>query len=693
MKKLLLISALILIMTTTTVFGKKLKAKDLTGKSKRWLTREVVYIITPIEKDAFLRLDTEFERERFIKGFWKQRDPNPNTEENEFKIEHYKRIKYANKHYGKESPGPGWRSEMGKMHIILGKPNQATSYINSTGIYPTIIWFYSNLGIRGIPNSFNIVFFRPDVGGEYKLYSPVRHGPAALLTNYMGGITDYNRAYLELHNIEQEVANISLSLLPEESGHATSPSITSEVLVHSKIPKIPHDKAYDSFAKNFLNFKGDVKVSHMENFVKNNSMVKTLYHNENYGYVHLLIEPEKLTIEKGDEFLYTTIEVHGNIYNEKNENVYKYSKKIPVKMGADKFNSIQKKRFSFQDMFPLLTGKYRYHFLLMNLAGKEFTSVEGKIVVPKVSNSPKITSLIIGNKKVSMPNFKSRLKPYVINGTQIVPSPKSDFNSFDTLFIYTQLIGLDEKNLEDSILEYSIKSLKTKNIVLKKGKLLKNLKENSDIFEEFSLKDIPADFYSLNVKLKNKSGDILTEMKTDFYIAITRLSRPWVMSMPTTTKKLANAKINSALGKQYFNLNKVDKSLSFFKKAYYYNPDSLEYKIDYINNLLKLKRYKETKSLVAPFLNGKYRNKFLLISAKISFILKDYNVAINLFSDYLKHYGSNVEVLNMLGECYIRLGDKKGAINTLKQSLKKLPKQPKIIKTLKKLEDVNNVKK
>ncbi len=329
----------------------------------------------------------------------------------------------------------------------------------------------------------------------------------------------------------------------------------------------------------------------------------------------------------------------------------------------------------------------------MNLAGKEFTSVEGKIVVPKVSNSPKITSLIIGNKKVSMPNFKSRLKPYVINGTQIVPSPKSDFNSFDTLFIYTQLIGLDEKNLEDSILEYSIKSLKTKNIVLKKGKLLKNLKENSDIFEEFSLKDIPADFYSLNVKLMNKSGNILTEQKTDFYIAITRLSRPWVMSMPTTTKKLANAKINSALGKQYFNLNKVDKSLSFFKKAYYYNPDSLEYKIDYINNLLKLKRYKETKSLVAPFLNGKYRNKFLLISAKISFILKDYNVAINLFSDYLKHYGSNVEVLNMLGECYIRLGDKKGAINTLKQSLKKLPKQPKIIKTLKKLEDVNNVKK
>ena len=693
MKKKFLIFMIIFIMVVSSVMAKKIKLKDLPLKSRQWYKRDAKYIITDVEKETFLQLETEFEREKFIKGFWKERDPDPNTEENEFKTEHYERIRYANKHYGKESPGPGWRSEMGRMHILLGKPNQANSYINSTGIYPTIIWFYSNLGISGVPNSFNIVFFRPDVGGEYKLYSPVRHGPASLLTNYMGGITDYNKAYNELSRIEMDVANISLSLIPSESAHSFTPSITSEVLVHSKIPKIPHDKAYDSYAKNFLNFKGDVKVSHMENFIKNSSMIKGLYHDQNYGFVHLLIEPEKLTIEKSKGFLYTIIEIHGNIYNEKKKNVYKYSKKIPVKLDADKLSLIEKKRFSFQDMFPLLPGNYTYHFLLMNLAGKEFTSAEGKITIPAKNNSIKITSIILGNKKVDNKKYRSRLKPFVLDGAQLVPSAKNDFNSFETMYAYTQVVGLDKEKTKDHSLHYSIVKVGGEKAVLEKKISIKDLSSDSNIFEEFLLKKLPPEFYSLHVNIKDKAGKILAENKADFYIAIKHLSRPWVMSVPVHSNKAAHAKIYSTLGKQYYNLNQTAKSLVLFEKAFRLNTLSVEYKLDYINNLLKLKQYKKTKQLIAPLLTGKNRNKFLLISAKISFVLKDYNSAIKLFTDYLTYFGGNVEVFNMLGECYVRIGNKDAAINILKQSIEKLPKQPKILKTLKQLEEAKNVKK
>ena len=88
---------------------KKLSPKDLSPVYEKWLEEEVVYIITPKERDVFLQLQTDREREIFIKAFWKQRDPNPNAPENEFKEEHNRRISYANKTFGRESPGPGWR--------------------------------------------------------------------------------------------------------------------------------------------------------------------------------------------------------------------------------------------------------------------------------------------------------------------------------------------------------------------------------------------------------------------------------------------------------------------------------------------------------------------------------------------------------------------------------------------------------
>jgi len=692
MKKKILLLLMVFILIISAVEAKKMKIKDLPRKSRLWLTRDVVYIISPLEKEVFLQLETEFEREKFIEGFWKQRDPNPNTEENEFKIEHYKRLRYANKHYGKESPGPGWRSEMGRIHILLGKPQQINKYLNSTGIYPTVIWFYSNLGIRGLPNSFNIVFFKKNTGGDYRLYSPVRYGPAELLTNYMGDVNDYNRAYLELHNIEQEVANISLSLLPEESAHATSPSINSEVLLHSKIPKIPYNRAYDNYAKNFLNFKGDVQVSHMENYIKSFSMVKGFYDNKDYGFAHILIEPEKLTIEKAKDALYTIIEVHGNIYNEKNKNIYKYSKKIPVKLKTSQLDAIQKKRFSFQDVFPLLTGKYRYHFLLMNLAGKEFTSVEGKLIIPHETKKAKISTLTLSNRVAETSKYINRLKPFVIKGTQIVPSAKNDFNSFDSLHLYFQITGLTREIIDSAIIEYSIIGLKKKNIVFKLSKSLKSFNSSLNFFDKIQLKKIPADFYSIRVVLKNREGKVLSKIKEDFYIAITNIIRPWVMSAPATSKLDAQARVYSALGKQLFSLNKLEKSLYYFEKAFHTDKTSLIFAIDYINNLLKLKRYSKAKSIILPLLSGKHRNKFLLISAKISFVLKDYNEAIKLFNDYLTHFGSKVEILNMLAECYIRTGKVSDAITILKKSLKKLPNQPKIKITIKKLEDIKNAK-
>ena len=96
---------------------------DRLPKSHRdWLEREVVYIITDRENDVFLSLESFDERQRFIEAFWRKRDPNRTTPENEFRIEHYRRIDYANTFLGRETFLEGWQTDRGRYYIILGEP-------------------------------------------------------------------------------------------------------------------------------------------------------------------------------------------------------------------------------------------------------------------------------------------------------------------------------------------------------------------------------------------------------------------------------------------------------------------------------------------------------------------------------------------------------------------------------------------
>jgi len=91
----------------------------------RWLEEDVAYIIDPVERNAFDRLRTDEEREHFIEQFWQRRDPTPNTIDNEFKEEHYRRIAYANSRWGTEDT-PGWTTDLGRAYILYGPPDERT---------------------------------------------------------------------------------------------------------------------------------------------------------------------------------------------------------------------------------------------------------------------------------------------------------------------------------------------------------------------------------------------------------------------------------------------------------------------------------------------------------------------------------------------------------------------------------------
>lgn len=92
---------------------------ELKDVYKKWLNNDVPYLITDEEKKAFKALATDEERENFIEQFWRRRDPNPDTEENEFREQYYERVAYANEHF--TSGIPGWKSDRGRTYIAWGQ--------------------------------------------------------------------------------------------------------------------------------------------------------------------------------------------------------------------------------------------------------------------------------------------------------------------------------------------------------------------------------------------------------------------------------------------------------------------------------------------------------------------------------------------------------------------------------------------
>jgi len=179
---------------------------ELKQAYKKWLENDVAYIITNEERKAFKALATDEERENFIESFWRRRDPDPDTEENEYREEYYERIAYANEKF--TSGIPGWKTDRGRVYIAWGKPDsiesrpaggayERPSYEGggSTTTYPFEIWFYRHL--EGVGDGLEIEFVDPSGTGEYRMArdanekDALRMVPGAgLTTGEQLGLTD-----------------------------------------------------------------------------------------------------------------------------------------------------------------------------------------------------------------------------------------------------------------------------------------------------------------------------------------------------------------------------------------------------------------------------------------------------------------------------------------------------------------------
>jgi GWxTD domain-containing protein len=125
MKPVYLLSLLLVTFLVPADDKRKLQ-KELSETFKAWIERDVRWIITDDERAAWKRLSTAEEQEQFIEQFWITRDPTPDTQENEYKEEHYRRIAYANEHFA--SGVEGWRTDRGRIYIMFGPPDEIESH-------------------------------------------------------------------------------------------------------------------------------------------------------------------------------------------------------------------------------------------------------------------------------------------------------------------------------------------------------------------------------------------------------------------------------------------------------------------------------------------------------------------------------------------------------------------------------------
>ena len=179
--------------------AQKAVRQELKGAYKTWLDQDVAYIISDEERKAFKNLSNDEERDAFIEQFWLRRNPNPDSPENEFREEHYRRIAYANEHYA--AGKPGWKTDRGHIYIAFGPPDSIDSHPSGgsyqrpmdegggeTSTFPFEIWHYRYL--EGIGENIDIEFvdtcqcgdyhFTIDRGEKDALLACSRRGPDAV---------------------------------------------------------------------------------------------------------------------------------------------------------------------------------------------------------------------------------------------------------------------------------------------------------------------------------------------------------------------------------------------------------------------------------------------------------------------------------------------------------------------------------
>lgn len=361
------------------------RSKDLPPRYRHWLNEEVNYIIDSNERKQFLTLTTDTARDQFIDEFWRVRNPDPNSATNSYKDEHYRRLTYANEHYGAVEQQNGWRTDMGHMYIVLGEPKQRMTYPLGRNVRPMEIWFYEAEN-PALPPYFYLLFYKRSIGDPYTLYSPYADGPAKLITG-LEALNDQKRALNQLRkSLGDQVAKISMSLLPTESVSLDdySPSLSSDLLLNTIAGLPDNPLTQEQLSQNRLRehvtmsvLLGDPGLALSYDVFRDAEGRPTL------SYLLSTSMPDPRTIgERPDGTDYYDMSLRTSVQTVDGKPVYEQEDELTGNLTAAQSELAKKKRFAAEARVPLSPGTYVVTATLTNNINKVGSRQHATVTVP-----------------------------------------------------------------------------------------------------------------------------------------------------------------------------------------------------------------------------------------------------------------------------------------------------------------------
>jgi len=664
----------------------------LSPKHKKWLEEEVPYIITTKERDVFRKLETDELRDRFIEEFWKQRDPTPGTPRNEFKEEHYRRIEYASMTFGRGTPFQGWRTERGRIYIILGPPVDVQRIVSSDA-YPMELWYYKGNPALGQAPYYRLLFYQKYGAGDYILYNPIANSPKELVGNpgkyrKQPGTptpddwdeTDQNAYQVLRQLVSPEVASATLSMIP--GNDSLQVRIPSSILL-AEVQKYPQKKVDDAYALDFLNHKATVEVSYSVHFIGNRTAVSVLTSPSGLYFLHYVIVPETLSMDTYQDRYVADLRTTLRLSDTTGKTVFQQEKLIPIEIRKDELKAVENSSFQFYDAVPVIPGNYLLNILMENTMTKEFTTVEKNIVIP---GEPGLwmSPLVPSRKVVEDPSQGGNGRAYQIGKYQLYPCLNSTFQTKDTAYFFLQLHGLSGDLRETGVLVYSI--MKGDQVLRSSRKKVADSENGRDFLAEFPLDKFVPGSYALKSALQDKDGREIVSQTLGFTVSDKTIPGTWVFAQENPPEN--DPFYSYSLGIQYLNTGDTAKARDELAKAYEKKADSIEYAIGYSRALMMMKETDRAREILLPFGKQGVANFDLYDVLGTAYQESgEFQDAIVWLQKALSFKGNIVEVLNRLGECFLKVGDKEQALKAWKKSLEVNPNQENIKKLIEKLRD------
>ena len=476
----LAVPVLVLLLGTSTAFAQKdldpsQKSRSVKSEAsvnriyKDWVNKDVAYIITPEEKKAFNTLQTNEERENFIANFWRRRDPNPDTEENEYKEEYFERIAYANEHY--TSGIPGWKTDRGRTYITWGKPDGVDSHPSggsydrpsyegggSTTTYPFETWFYRHLD--GVGDGIEIEFVDPTGTGEYR-FARNANEKDALATVPGAGLTTNEQ--LGLSSKGDRLINQGNNNFQREQD---SPFRRLEILTN--LQKAPSVRFSD------LAGYTDTGVLEDKNPIDFDLRVDFFRQSENQVITAFTVQSDnkELTFKDNGGLQVASMNIFGKITAVSGKRAGTFEDSVTATTTPQDLADAKDRKSIYQKAYALQPGTYRVDVVVRDVTSGKTGIVHKGFTVPRYDNEKLSTSTMVLATRLYETTEKDIGASFVIGDKKVIPNLSAVYKKGQDVGVYLQVYnsGIDQTTLKPSVdVEY---------VLMKDGKELLRQPEN-----------------------------------------------------------------------------------------------------------------------------------------------------------------------------------------------------------------------